>query len=511
MMKQILYLLLLLCFATLKGQSTQIDLSKDGVLDTNIWRNDTEDFRIERGWLSLASSSRKAGHKLVSLTTTLGVENYWRGAVRLSHLPSIRNYAYILLGCYSQNKEIGEYNYLALSIGGGRRKSLSLAEVTLQTNTSIPWSIKSEFSIIETYQLPDALGTNGVSFEVYHNASTQTVSLKFVNYEQPDIKLFEGRARWSREFIPSNSFGVLCVYTSSRHSKGFYFGNLSIDTQESSNEKTSEDQAPEGKSPNIQSPLLSEVMANPLPGCPEYIELYNPNEEICDLDGYSLLFIGSSNQEKRLQLDGLSIAAKDYLVLTSAPDNLIATYPETPQQKLKRYRLPQLPNSGFRLRLLLREEEVDAVLYERELFPQGIKSKKGVSIERPILETNSSWKPALLIDNYATPGRGRSQLEVETKNFEKDVIWDELKDILNRAASDPNLNLTFLITSFSGDTLVRYDGQRALKEGQTLIDDSGRFLLPSKTSYKSGLLTLSLVERKTRRIQAKWILKFISR
>lgn len=502
-------MVLMLLSLPLRAQSERIALSSSGELNRDVWRHDVADYTIQGGWLSLAAQSRSSGRKLVSLTTRLSDLVRWEGVVRLSALPSVRNHAYILLGCYAQVDSADEYDYLALSIGGGRRESIALVELRLRTRGHIPWHIAREHVLIETHQSPSALARGGVRFSVTYDKVREQLSLNLSDYEHPKLKLIEASTKWSEAFDPSNSFGILCVYTASRHS-GFHFGQLNIYAGDNKLEETEHVLEPQPTEPLLRSPLLSEVMANPAPGCPEYIELYNPNDTTLPLEGYSLLLTTSPTSSKRLLLDGLSIDPRGMIVLTSSPKDLQMAYPDAPEETFIYYRLPTLPNGAFRLSLYADDEPIDVLNYNRLDFPKGLRTKRGVALERAPLHKDASWTAASSLDAYATPGRAPRDKEPAKAREEIDERQQgQLQEMLERVAADTKLHAKLLVSDLLGRTLVRLDGRRAVEVVRSLIASDGRLPMTLSLSGRSGVMTFYLENSKTKQVEERWTLGFI--
>lgn len=508
------YLILLVLFSSsLVVKAQRIDLSSSGELDAKVWRNDIADYRIDGGWLSLQARNKVAGRKLVSLTVNLASKVRWRGVVRLSALPSIRNHAYILLGCYNQQVNIGEYDYLALSIGGGRRESVALVELKIRNKERTPWLVVRERVLIETHQKPDALARGGVRFAVDYDREQGQLALMLEDYEQPKVKLIESSTRWLEHFEPNNSFGVLCVYTASRYN-GFHFAQLSIDTPNDVSGGTGDNEPdrPITPEPELIPPLLSEVMASPLPACPEYIELYNPNDVPLSLDGYSLMLMTGSTSRKRLPLEGLSIAPKAFLVLTTSPEALQTTYPAAPRERLVSYNLPTLPNEAFRLSLYADDRLIDALSYSRQDFPKGLKTKKGVAWERSALKIDAAWRVALGVSAYATPGSEPSEeKESDTQEHTPTDEDEGLNKILERAAQERALRPVLLVADFAGRTLIRLEGRKAIDAVTGLADGARRLPLLGRLSERSGVLVFYLENSKTNKVEERWTMKFVCR
>lgn len=167
-------------------------------------------------------------------------------------------------------------------------------------------------------------------------------------------------------------------------------------------------------------PVLNEIMANPLKGASEYIELYNPTTQKIDLSGYAIAIgdkeTGSYGGKRVLNNIGI-IMPKSFIVITSSPEGVKNFYTQAPKDLIRSFKqMPQLPNKGFMLCLVRLEDNmiVDEVLYSPSLFEKGLRSKRGIALERikpnPKEDYENNWASALAKNNYATPGMTNSRL-----------------------------------------------------------------------------------------------------
>lgn len=511
MKRFILVILLALLALPIGAEAQRIDLSTSGALDPSIWRHNTDAYIIDNGWLRL-NASNASGRKLISLNSTLGTQNHWQGVVQLSLLPSTRNHTYILLGCFEENKQLGEYHYLALSIGGGKRQSIALSAIRLKTQGQQPWQISKEEVLIETHQNPDALTRGGVYYSISHDQQSQALTLNLTDYLNTKIKLFAGKGRWAGRFNPNNSFGILTIYTATRHT-GFKFADLSIEATLPNQDSTGAGDTDKEENSShlpILHPLLTEIMIHPLPNSPEYIELYNPNPSPLILDDYALEFVGSRGTPKRYQLDDIEVAAKGFLVLTSSPEDLINAYPQAPQEALYKYKLPQLPNTGFRLSLLYNDKTIDEIRYDSSTLPKGMRGKRGIALERPTLDPGASWQAARGGAKTASPGQAPVQPSTDADDSQSEE-QEALHIILQRAGQEPRLRLVCIATDFVGHTLLRLEGRKALETTKALTEGSTSQTMLSALRGKSGILSIYLEDSKTKRQEEQWYMKFMYR
>jgi len=161
---------------------------------------------------------------------------------------------------------------------------------------------------------------------------------------------------------------------------------------------------------------LSEVLYNPVEGCPEFVELYNGGEHFIDLANYSLS-LGDVVAPDPKPLSEASHLAQpgSYLVITPDPGLLAAHYsvPATGNW-LQPEQFPLLTNSGAAIVLLNRSGElIDEMEYSDDMHHLYLGDAQGVSLERLSFDRPASdrenWHSASAAAGYATPGRSNSQ------------------------------------------------------------------------------------------------------
>ena len=200
--------------------------------------------------------------------------------------------------------------------------------------------------------------------------------------------------------------------------------------------------------PDKSDILISEILFNPMPYCPDFIEVYNPGSKTFDLADLRL-----ANREK--QIGEIHSAGKlisghrlffpeEYLVLTSEPESLSGFYLiHDPRTLVKVNDMPAMGDIEGSVVLLDKYLGViDEIDYHRDMHHPLLASREGVSLERITFETGSgnlsNWHSAASIEGYATPGRQNSQfrqaevidegIQVEPEIFSPDM--DGIDDIL---------------------------------------------------------------------------------
>jgi hypothetical protein len=164
--------------------------------------------------------------------------------------------------------------------------------------------------------------------------------------------------------------------------------------------------------------LISEVLFDPLPLAPEFVEIYNHGAAAIDLQGLYIARLDEESQpagkiqlarEQRLLLPGR------YMALTRDPDALCRYYTcKAAENLLQLSSLPALPNEGGALALYNEEGRLlDKVLYSPDMQSSLAGNTKGVSLERLSFEqpgqNEGNWHAAAITAAYATPGSANSQ------------------------------------------------------------------------------------------------------
>lgn len=510
-MKRYISLILLLFLPQLLvGQGWHIDLSHDGALDRTVWRHDVDAYAIVQGWLSLSATPNRAGRKLISTNISLPECPEWRGVVQLVAPPTPRNSTYVLLACYAQDLKAHVYDYLAISVGGGRRSTVALSEVRVRLGSSTPWQIVGERELIDSYQMPEALVRDGLSYTVCYDRAEERLVLSLE--EGQSQELFVGQVGWRAKLPVKNSFGVLCLYSSKRY-EGVRFRDLSILPCKPSGLIEGEEDKSNGfprPAPELSSlPLLiTEVMANPLPGSPEYIELYNPSESPQSLKEYMLVL--QAVGDKRYRLPNKEVAPKSFIVLTTQPEALSQIYANIPSGVVVRCALPRLVNAGFLLQLMRTGQRVDEMRYDPALFSRGLKGRRGVALERTHLERDAQWQSAKAEVGYATPGA--PPLAVEREEGRDEVSEkDVLTELIERSQSDPELSLVCVAVDLSGCVLFRGEGRQLERLFARFAREGAPLPLVGVLAGKRGVLSIYIMNKKRSEIVDSWSIKFVCR
>lgn len=170
--------------------------------------------------------------------------------------------------------------------------------------------------------------------------------------------------------------------------------------------------------PEAGSLVINEIMFNPRPGAPDYVELYNRSTKILDL---RQLYIanrtptGTLSHMKQVSEKPGSLYPAEFLVLTEDPAALSWIYPVPDRKGLRELKpLPSLPDDRGQLVLLSHSGAViDELHYDHQWHFALLDGEEGVALERidPVAPTQdkNNWASAASLSGFGTPGRVNSQ------------------------------------------------------------------------------------------------------
>lgn len=182
--------------------------------------------------------------------------------------------------------------------------------------------------------------------------------------------------------------------------------------------------------------LISEVLFDPKPYCPPFIEIHNPGSRTFDLADLRIgrQNTGSSLVESISPLTGghLLFFPGDYLALTTRPDMLMGCcYVHDPENLICCKGLPAMDDREGTILILDKYLQVlDEMSYSQQMHYPLLSSAEGVSLERISFELPSdhvsNWHSAAATEGYATPGRENSQNRDATPGNEGIEIEPEI-------------------------------------------------------------------------------------
>ncbi|CAL1521308.1 lamin tail domain-containing protein [Chitinophaga sp. MM2321] len=170
--------------------------------------------------------------------------------------------------------------------------------------------------------------------------------------------------------------------------------------------------------PEASDLVINEVLFNPPPGIPKFIELYNRSNKVIDLQQVRICArkaAGNLDIIKNIAPEGHILLPGQLLALTTYADLLCAYYTCKSLESIAEVSsLPTMPVEEGTVVLLRADSLVlDEVPYTISLHFRLASQLKGVSLERldynrPATDTDN-WQSAAATAGYATPGYPNSQ------------------------------------------------------------------------------------------------------
>lgn len=170
--------------------------------------------------------------------------------------------------------------------------------------------------------------------------------------------------------------------------------------------------------PLMDDIIINEILFNPRPGCPDYVEFFNRSDKILDA---SQLFIANRNAAGDITSaqvftdEHFLLFPGEYLVACADPEAIGLHYLVTDHSRfLQPGSMPSFPDDGGVVLLLDQQGAVlDELSYADDWHFALITDPEGISLERidPNTETQQStnWHSAASTAGYGTPGYSNSQ------------------------------------------------------------------------------------------------------
>jgi len=248
--------------------------------------------------------------------------------------------------------------------------------------------------------------------------------------------------------------------------------------------------------PALNEVLISEILFDPQPYCPRFIEIHNPGSKTFDLadlrigkkDAQSgeIAFVSNVARGHHLFFPG------DYLAVTTDPDKLMGCcYVHDPETLIDCKGLPSMDVEEGTIMILDKFLQVlDEVSYDRQMHYPLLSSIEGVSLERisfnlPSYQT-SNWHSAAATEGYSTPGRANSQslsssaiieeIEIEPEIFTPDQDGHDDFIMIRYEFPKPGVMSTILVMDPRGRII------KSIAENQ-LMGSEGFFTWDGSNDY----------------------------
>lgn len=166
--------------------------------------------------------------------------------------------------------------------------------------------------------------------------------------------------------------------------------------------------------------LFNELLFNPFPGEPDYIEFYNRSGKVADA---SSLIIVSVNDETADTSSAVTVSEIPWCILpgccyaiTTGRKSVIGRYySSSPLHLLEVGHLPSMPDDKGHLILFSRKlKKIDEVFYDEKMHSSILGGSEGISLEKVREDGNSAdrslWHSASEAAGWGTPGAPNSVL-----------------------------------------------------------------------------------------------------
>ena len=259
--------------------------------------------------------------------------------------------------------------------------------------------------------------------------------------------------------------------------------------------------------------LISEVLFDPITGCPEYIELFNASDSLLELSDLRIFIAeegrGSGNM---ISSDPVLFFPGEYIAITKNRMALMSFFDvKNPECIIECLSLPDLSDEGECIKLLNRSlQTIDEFCYSPEDQFSLLSGQQGVALERLKLDKQtgeqSMWHSASSLAGFGTPGYensqkldnlpGNSGFEINPEVFTPDN--DGTDDIMSFSFSFEKEGYSGMVCIFDpAGRIIRYLGKNELlgttgtfcwdgRDGSGKLCRSGIYLVFMEAFHPSG-------------------------
>ena len=182
--------------------------------------------------------------------------------------------------------------------------------------------------------------------------------------------------------------------------------------------------------------LFNEVLFNPLPGDPDYLELYNSSQKVIDASRLQIITINDASGDKSEAVpvsdEERCILPGEYYAITTDTKRISERYFSTdPDHLFETGSLPTMSDDKGHLILYNRElDKIDELLYTDGMHYSLLSTHEGVALEktdpRNKSDETSNWHSATESSGWGTPGAPNSVF-VEMPSSSDKVILSSSK------------------------------------------------------------------------------------
>jgi Lamin Tail Domain/FlgD Ig-like domain len=196
--------------------------------------------------------------------------------------------------------------------------------------------------------------------------------------------------------------------------------------------------------------LFNELLFNPFPGDPDYLELYNNSAKIIDASRLQLVSVndasGDTSETAEVSADKRCIMPHSYYAITEDPEKISERYFSANKDYLfMAGNLPSMPGDKGHVVLYDRElEKIDEVFYNEKMQSTLLSGFEGVALEKILPQNKSAesnnWHSATGSSGWGTPGAPNSVLTDTLASSDK-VVFSSTKITPNNDGNEDFLNI----------------------------------------------------------------------
>jgi hypothetical protein len=164
--------------------------------------------------------------------------------------------------------------------------------------------------------------------------------------------------------------------------------------------------------------LFNEILFNPLPGDPDYLELFNCSQKIIDASRLQIITLndvtGASSGSVRVSDERRCLLPGEYYAITTDPKRILERYFSANRDYLFDIEaLPTMSDDNGHLILYNRElEKIDDFTYDDDMHYSLLSTHEGVALEKTNpankSEERANWHSASESSGWGTPGAANS-------------------------------------------------------------------------------------------------------
>lgn len=232
--------------------------------------------------------------------------------------------------------------------------------------------------------------------------------------------------------------------------------------------------------------LFNEILFNPLPGDPDYLELFNCSEKVINASRLQLISINDGSGDKSEAIpfsdEDRCILPGEYYAITTDKKRISERYfSADPYNLFEAGSLPSLPDDKGHLILYNRElDQIDEILYNEDMHYALLSTNEGVALEKTNPGSKSdeagNWHSATETSGWGTPGAPNSVF-IELPSTSDKVVLSSSK-----ISPDNDGNEDFLTISMN----LKGNGNVVTI---TVFDEGGNYVRKIATNLFAGVDT----------------------